>query len=280
MQAIGVVAGEHRYLIPVASVAGVARILPADYEALLEQQNPAYEFAGEPYSILDLEPLLGEPSTPLGDETVSILMIKSGNQRAAFRVPELLGHSEIVIKPVGPHISSVPGILGGTITGDGQVVIIIDAGPLIRQARLTGARPAPPMESIDFRLQKTLALVVDDSITMRKVTTRVLEGNDFEVITARDGVDAVEQMRERVPDLLLLDVEMPRMDGYQVAEHVRADARLRHIPIIMITSRAGSKHRERGKKAGANAYLSKPYKESEMLFEVEKLLNKKAEDNA
>lgn len=280
MQAIGVVAGEHRYLIPVASVAGVARVMPADYQALLEQENPAYEFAGEPYSILDLEPLLGEPSTPLGDETVSILMIKSGNQLAAFRVPELLGHSEIVIKPVGPHISSVPGILGGTITGDGQVVIIIDAGPLIRQARLTGARPAPPMENIDFHLQKTLALVVDDSITMRKVTTRVLEGNDFEVITARDGVDAVEQMRERVPDVLLLDVEMPRMDGYQVAEHVRADARLRHIPIIMITSRAGSKHRERGKKAGANAYLSKPYKESALLFEVEKLLNPEAEDNA
>ena len=280
MQAIGVMAGEHRYLIPVASVAGVARILPADYQALLENDKPVYEFADEPYSILDLEPLLGEPSTPAGDDTVSILMIKSGDQRAAFRVPELLGHREIVIKPVGPHISSVPGILGGTVTGDGQVVIIIDAGPLIRQAMLTGARTAPPLEHIDFRPQKTLALVVDDSITMRKVTTRVLESQDFEVITARDGVDAVEQMRERVPDLLLLDIEMPRMDGYQVAEHVRADARLRHIPIIMITSRAGTKHRERGKKVGANAYLSKPYKESELLMEVEKLLSKGAEENA
>jgi len=280
MQAIGVMAGEHRYLIPVASVAGVARILPADFQMLLENEKPVYEFAGEPYSILDLEPLLGEPSTPVGDDTVSILMIKTGDQRAAFRVPELLGHREIVIKPVGPHISSVPGILGGTITGDGQVVIIIDAGPLIRHAMLTGARPAPPMENIDIRPQKTLAMVVDDSITMRKVTTRVLEDHDFEVITARDGVDAVEIMRERVPDLLLLDIEMPRMDGYQVAEHVRADARLRHIPIIMITSRAGTKHRERGKKAGANAYLSKPYKESELLMEVEKLLSTGAEENA
>jgi chemosensory pili system protein ChpA (sensor histidine kinase/response regulator) len=274
MQAISVMAGEHPYMIPVASVAGVARMLPADYQKLLEQQQPTYEFAGEPYAILDLEPLLGEPTTPLGEDTISILMIKSGEQRAAFRVSALLGHKEIVVKPVGPQINSVPGILGGTITGDGQVVVIIDAGPLIREALLTGARPAPPIENIDIRPQRTLALVADDSITMRKVTTRVLEAYDFEVITARDGVEATEQMQDRVPDLLLLDIEMPRMDGYQVAEYVRADARLRNVPIIMITSRAGKKHRDRGTQAGANAYLSKPYKESELIDEVKKLLRK------
>jgi len=277
MQAISVMAGEHTYMIPVASVAGVARMLPADYEALLAHSNPAYEFAGESYSILDLEPLLGEPTTPLGDDTISILMIKTGEHRAAFRVSALLGHREIVVKPVGPQINSVPGILGGTITSDGQVVIIIDAGPLIRQAVQTGARPAPPIENTDIRPQRTLALVADDSITMRKVTTRVLEAYDFEVITARDGVEATEQMQERVPDLLLLDIEMPRMDGYQVAEYVRADARLRNVPIIMITSRAGKKHRDRGKQAGANAYLSKPYKESELIDEVRKLLRKQME---
>jgi chemosensory pili system protein ChpA (sensor histidine kinase/response regulator) len=249
-------------------------MLPDDYTGLLEQEQPAYVFAGESYPILDLESLLGEPATPLGDDTISILMIKSGGQRAAFRVPELLGHREIVIKPVGPQISSVPGILGGSITGDGKVVIIIDVGPLVRQALLTGTRPAPLLENIDIRPQKTLALVADDSITMRKVTTRVLESHDFEVITARDGVEATELMQERVPDLLLLDIEMPRMDGYQVAEHVRADARLRGVPIVMITSRAGKKHRDRGKKAGANAYLSKPYKESELITEVYKLLGK------
>lgn len=279
MQAISVMAGEHNYMIPVASVAGVARMLPADYQALLAQAHPAYEFAGESYSILDLEPLLGEPTTPLGEDTISILMIKSGEQRAAFRVSALLGHREIVVKPVGPQINSVPGILGGTITGDGQVVIIVDAGPLIRQAMLTGARPAPPMEHTDIRPQRTLALVADDSITMRKVTTRVLEAYDFEVVTARDGVEATEQMQDRVPDLLLLDIEMPRMDGYQVAEYVRADARLRNVPIIMITSRAGKKHRDRGKKAGANAYLSKPYKESELIDEVRKLLRNGVEQD-
>ncbi len=279
MQAIGVMAGEHPYMIPVASVAGVARMLPADYQKLLEHEKPVYEFAGESYAILDLEPLLGEPTTPLGEDTISILMIKSGEQRAAFRVSALLGHKEIVVKPVGPQINSVPGILGGTITGDGQVVIIIDAGPLIRQAVLTGARPAPPIENIDIRPQRTLALIADDSITMRKVTTRVLEAYDFEVMTARDGVEATEIMQDRIPDILLLDIEMPRMDGYQVAEHVRADARLRNVPIIMITSRAGKKHRDRGEQAGANAYLSKPYKESELIDEVKKLLRKELETN-
>ncbi len=274
MQAIGVMAGEHRYLIPVTCVAGVARMLPTDYQRLLKHEKPEYEFAGELYPILELEPLLGEPSSPLAGDTISILMIKSGEQRAAFRVPELLGHREIVIKPVGPQISSVPGILGGTISASGQVVIIIDTGPLIRQALLTGARPAPSLETIAIRPAKTMAMVVDDSITMRKVTTRVLEGHDFEVMTAKDGVDALEQMQERIPDILLLDIEMPRMDGYQVAEHVRADARLRHIPIVMITSRAGIKHRKRGEKAGANAYLSKPYKETELIREVNKLTGK------
>jgi chemosensory pili system protein ChpA (sensor histidine kinase/response regulator) len=92
-------------------------------------------------------------------------------------------------------------------------------------------------------------------------------------------VDATEQMQERIPDLLLLDIEMPRMDGYQVAEHVRADARLRHIPIMMITSRAGTKHRMRGMQAGANAYLSKPYKESELIAEVNKLLGREKEEH-
>lgn len=273
MQAIGVVAGEHNYLIPLASVAGVARMLPADYQKLFENDSPLYEFAGEQFPVLELEPLLGEALTPLNEDTISILMIKSGEQRAALRVPQLLGRREIIIKPVGPQISSVPGILGGTITGDGQVVIIIDSGPLIRQALMSGARPAPPMRSADIRPRQPLALVVDDSITMRKVTSRLLENHGLDVITARDGVDATEQMQECVPDLLLLDIEMPRMDGYEVAEYVRADARLRHIPIIMITSRAGKKHRERGKKAGANAYLSKPYKESDLIAEVNKLLN-------
>ena len=115
-------------------------------------------------------------------------------------------------------------------------------------------------------------MVVDDSITMRKVTSRVLENHSLEVMTAQDGIDAIENLRDRVPDLMLLDIEMPRMDGYELAEHVRSDSRLRHIPIVMITSRAGQKHRRRARKAGANAYLTKPYQEAELVEQVSKIL--------
>ena len=148
-------------------------------------------------------------------------------------------------------------------------------GPLIRHALMHGVRPAATDLAAQRPLQ-TLAMVVDDSITMRKVTSRVLEGHNFEVITAKDGIDATEQMQERIPDLLLLDIEMPRMDGYGVAEHVRSDPRLKHIPIVMITSRSGQKHRDRATQAGANAYLTKPYKESELLSQVNLLLGKES----
>jgi chemosensory pili system protein ChpA (sensor histidine kinase/response regulator) len=241
---------------------------------LLEQDEPAYAFAGERYPVLELESLLGERPQPLGNDNVSLLMIRAGDNKAAFRVPQLLGHREIVIKPVGPQITSVPGILGGTVSADGKVVVILDMGPLIRRALLHGVRPEA-VTAPSAHARQALAMVVDDSITMRKVTSRVLEGHSFQVITAKDGVDATEQMQDRVPDLLLLDIEMPRMDGYEVAEHVRGDARLRHIPIVMITSRSGQKHRDRAERAGANAYLTKPYKESELISTVNALLGRK-----
>lgn len=107
---------------------------------------------------------------------------------------------------------------------------------------------------------------------MRKVTSRVLERNDFEVLTAKDGLDAVEKLIERVPDLMLLDIEMPRMDGYELATHMKNDPRLRDIPIIMITSRTGEKHRQRAFEIGVERYLGKPYNEAELLRNVQELL--------
>jgi len=275
MQAIGVRAGENRYLVPLTSVAGVARLLPDDYRELAQSAEPAYVFAGERYPIMELEALLGEPVQPLGGDNVSLLLIRAGEQKAAFRVPELLGHREIVIKPVGPQISSVPGILGGTVSADGRVVVILDAGPLIRHALIHGSENAAPAV-LEAGPRRTLVMVVDDSITMRKVTSRVLESHDYEVITAKDGIDATDQMKERVPDLILLDIEMPRMDGYEVASWVRSESRLKHVPIMMITSRSGQKHRERAAEVGANAYLTKPYKESELISNVRELVRDEA----
>jgi chemosensory pili system protein ChpA (sensor histidine kinase/response regulator) len=273
MQAIGVEAGEARYLLPLSSVAGVSRIMPDEYRELAEQENPVYRFGGQEYPLLDVEPLLGEPQTPLGRDNVSLLILSAGDQKAALRVPNLLAHREVVIKPVGPQISSVAGVLGGSISGDGEAVVILDPGPLIRRALVHGVAPARETIAAAPTSSQRLVLVVDDSITMRKVTTRVLEGQEFDVLTARDGVDALEKLQDRVPDIMLFDIEMPRMDGYELTERVRNDARFRETPIMMITSRAGQKHRDRAMQAGANAYLTKPYREDELLREVERLLD-------
>jgi chemosensory pili system protein ChpA (sensor histidine kinase/response regulator) len=123
--------------------------------------------------------------------------------------------------------------------------------------------------------QRTFVLVVDDSITVRRVTQRLLERNGMRVLTARDGMDAVAVMQENTPDIILLDIEMPRMDGYEVAAHVRSDARLRDVPIIMITSRVGEKHRARAIELGVDDYLGKPYQESQLIDAIMPLVAKR-----
>ncbi len=273
MQAIAVNVGERPFQIPLNSVAGVARMTPSEYAALVKNDSPSYKFAGEEYPLLELEPLLDAPALPLDSDNVSLLMIHAGEHQAAFRVSGLQGHQEVVIKPVGPQISSIPGILGGTIAADGQVMIILDMGPLIRRGLERTEQPPEVEEAPREITRQPLVMVVDDSITMRKVTSRVLDNHSIEVMTAQDGIDAIEQLHDRVPDLMLLDIEMPRMDGYELLEHVRADARLRHVPIVMITSRAGQKHRKKARKAGANGYLTKPYQEVELVEQVGEMLD-------
>jgi chemosensory pili system protein ChpA (sensor histidine kinase/response regulator) len=135
---------------------------------------------------------------------------------------------------------------------------------------------ATEMAALDQRDRRTCALVVDDSITVRRVTQRLLERNGMRVLIAKDGLDALSLLRENVPDIILLDIEMPRMDGYEVAAHVRDDPRLKHIPIVMITSRVSDKHRARAIELGVDDYLGKPYQESQLLDAIEPLVNRRA----
>ena len=276
MQAMLALVGDRQYAIPLVNVRGVSKITTAAYKKHLRAKNPSYQFAGEDFHLLELEPQLGYPAVPLGHDPIYLLMIQAGSQRAAFRVSELHDHRELVVKAVGPQISSIPGILGGSVAGDGQVMLILEMGPLIQRAIAEGILPKARMQKTAAATPEAtrlpLIMVVDDSITMRKVTSRVLENSNFEVVTARDGLDAVEQLQERVPDLMLLDVEMPRMDGFELAEHVRADKRLKHIPMIMITSRSGQKHRDHAAELGVDGYLTKPYQEAELVRNVRQLL--------
>ena len=202
----------------------------------------------------------------------------------AVQVDSLAGSREIVVKSLGPQFASVHGISGATILGDGRVVVILDllATIRVRHALQLNQVQAPRLASqaavaneVDST-RPTLVMVVDDSVTVRKVTSRLLERNGMNVLTAKDGVDAIAQLQEHKPDIMLLDIEMPRMDGFEVATLVRHDERLKDLPIIMITSRTGEKHRERAMAIGVNEYLGKPYQESDLLENILKLVKDKA----
>lgn len=190
----------------------------------------------------------------------------------AFQVENLMGSREIVVKSVGPQISTVRGVSGATILGDGRVVMILDIAAMLRSGVVDVPGQVENMVHEQAATEGITVMVVDDSITVRKVTTRLLERNDMNVITAKDGVDAVAKLQEHVPDIMLLDIEMPRMDGFELATHVRNEARLRDIPIIMITSRTGDKHRQRAMQIGVNRYLGKPFQETELLENIKGLL--------
>jgi chemosensory pili system protein ChpA (sensor histidine kinase/response regulator) len=276
-QAILVRLGDASYAIPMSSVQGVVRIAREDLERRLASAEPTYSYAGESFVIHELAQLLGLHASRLVDELqVPLLMTRSGDLRAAVRVDAVLGSREIVVKSVGPQISSVPGIFGATIMGDGSVVMILDLPPLLRRdaalraqgiADGTPVAVPPPLEA-STQKRRRLIMVVDDSITMRKATSRVLERQEMDVITAKDGLDAVEKLQDHIPDLVVLDIEMPRMDGYEFATYMKNDVRTRKVPIVMVTSRTGEKHRQRAHEIGVDRYLGKPYQEAELLQNI------------
>ncbi|MGQ4660127.1 Hpt domain-containing protein [Lysobacter sp. F6437] len=273
-QAVFVKIGETTFAVPIASVRGVGRIAREDLvDANGQPLDARYAYGGDDYIVHDLGELVGHGTAKAeGQLQMPVLLIRSGDLHAAVTVDQVIGNREVVVKPVGPQVASVPGIFGATIMGDGRVVVILDVAPLVRRhATLPRDLRAAPAPVVEHR-QVPLVMVVDDSVTMRKVTGRVLERNNFEVATAKDGIDALERMVDVVPDLMLLDIEMPRMDGYELATQMKADPRLRNVPIVMITSRTGDKHRQRAMDIGVDRYLGKPYQEPELMRNVFELL--------
>jgi len=274
-QALIVRVAEEVYALPLATVEGVVR-LPRNIVARhLGKDAPLFEYGGQKYRFQQLGSFVGLGATrlPETDVSMSVVLIRAGEHSTALVTDELVGSREIVVKSLGPQISAIRGIAGATILGDGRIVVILDMGSLVRsewRARTTETAV------LDQRDRRTFALVVDDSITVRRVTQRLLERNGMRVVTAKDGVDAVSLLQENLPDVILLDIEMPRMDGYEVAAHVRNDPRLKHIPIVMITSRVSEKHRARAIELGVDDYLGKPYQESQLLDAIEPLVNRKS----
>jgi chemosensory pili system protein ChpA (sensor histidine kinase/response regulator) len=273
-QALIVRVAEEVYALPLATVEGVVR-LPRNIVARhLGKDATLFEYGGQKYRFQQLGSFVGLGPTrlPETDVSMSVVLIRAGEHSTALVTDELVGSREIVVKSLGPQISGIRGIAGATILGDGRIVIILDMGSLVRSE--WRARPTDTTV-LEQRDRRTFALVVDDSITVRRVTQRLLERNGMRVLTAKDGVDAVSLLQDNLPDIILLDIEMPRMDGYEVAAHVRGDPRLKNIPIVMITSRVSEKHRARAIELGVDDYLGKPYQENQLLDAIEPLVSRR-----
>ena len=270
-QALLVRVGEEHYAIPVPTLAGVARVPVNELREQLADEDPKFDYGDHTYKFQHLGHLLGSHGTDLesAGASIPVVLVRAGEHSTALIADEIVGSREVVVKPVGPQIAAVRGVAGATILGDGSIVVILDVNALVRSARPARVLQEPPPQRRD---ERPAVLVVDDSITVRRVTQRLLERNEMRVTTAKDGVDAVAAMQEFLPDLILLDIEMPRMDGYEVATHVRNSPRLKGVPIVMVTSRVGDKHRNRAIELGVNAYLGKPYQEAQLLEAIKPLL--------
>lgn len=232
---------------------------------------PTIDYGDQTYRLQHLGQYLGLGSGRISsdEERISIVLVQAGKKSTALVADEMLDSREIIVKPVGAQLASISGLSGATILGDGRIAVILDVGALVRLV-------TPSTEPIEVLPTagdgQLVALVVDDSITMRRVSQRLLERNGMRVLTARDGMQAIEVLRDHVPDIILLDVEMPRMDGYQFAAFVRNNTEIEDVPIIMITSRVSEEHKARAIELGVNDYLGKPYQESVLLNAVRNLV--------
>lgn len=284
-QALLVVAGDEQFAVPIGNVDGVSRITTDGLIAKLESPDSTFEHAGIDYSLRYFGRAVGLPPLVNADNKSHLPVLLARHARGlggeerfvALVVDELLGSREIVSKPVGPQVAAIEGIAGATIMPDGRVVLILDLPDLLHSRRpfeQFGQRKVVD-EADDDALRSIM--VVDDSITMRRVAERVLTRNGYGVSTARDGLDAMAQLQVDTPDAILLDIEMPKADGFEVATFVRNNDRLAHVPIVMITSRSGDKHRERAARIGVNRYMIKPYQEAELLRELEAVLDAPAD---
>ena len=271
-RALLIKAADHQYAIPLLSVRGIERIEHSRLLEVMKQEKPTYQWVDGDYELHYLSELLGFDKGGAHTDMLRrpLLMVQSGELRMALIVDVLHGSREIVVKSLGTQLSVLPEFSGASIMGDGSVILILDIPALLR--RSTQQHREHLKETVVEKASRAepVVMVVDDSITVRKVTERLLKKQQMQCVTAKDGVDALSQLERMIPDVMLLDIEMPHMDGYELATNMRnsENEAIRNIPIIMITSRTGAKHRQRAMEIGVNAYLGKPFAESDLLENI------------
>ncbi|WP_295873738.1 Hpt domain-containing protein [uncultured Zhongshania sp.] len=276
-RALMVSVGGEVFAVPLNNIEGIVRVSPYELDVYYQEGGPDFEYANQQYNLRYMGNLLDASRVPHLEgqiESRPVLLIRNAEPPTAIQVDSLLGSREVVVKTLGPQFAAVPGLSGATVLGDGSVVVILDMLASIRAdvARRLAGNQRQPQPTIS-RKNTRLVMVVDDSVTVRKVTSRLLVRQHMEVALARDGLDAVNQLQgsERLPDVILLDIEMPRMDGFEVASRIRGNPRMKDIPIIMISSRTGQKHRQRAHTLGVHNFLGKPYQEIQLLKAIDEV---------
>jgi chemosensory pili system protein ChpA (sensor histidine kinase/response regulator) len=268
------------YAIPSASIDTVVRVTRNELEACFSGKREGYTYGERLYRIKSVSDYFDQEYIAPSDTQKwhSLLLVSSGDMHIALYPEEVHGHSQIVLKSVGPQLESVPWIVGGTVKGDGSAAVVMDPAALVSSGKMVvKEEPAVFAKQAEEEELARTVMVVDDSITMRKVTGSMLQRNGYNILTAKDGVDALAVIELTRPDLILLDIEMPRMDGFEFARHIRNNERFHDIPIIMVTSRTGDKHRERAMQLAIEAYMGKPFQEDELLESIADLVGNKSE---
>ncbi|MCL2657026.1 MAG: Hpt domain-containing protein [Betaproteobacteria bacterium] len=264
-------AGERTFAIPSNMVEQALELRQESLDVM--RAAGGTERNGRHYAFRYLPQVLGDnEAQPVAARMHWVLLLRSGHEVLALHVDEMRGNQEIVVKNAGPQFTRLQGFSGATVLPDGEISLILN--PVV----LAGIVPAVAPEEITEAAAPAASayvptvMVVDDSMTVRKITGRLLEREGYRVVTAKDGVDALEQLVDVVPDVMLLDIEMPRMNGFDLARNIRADERLKKLPIIMITSRMADKHRNYALEIGVNHYLGKPYDEEKLLSLIEEFV--------
>ncbi len=283
--------GDSRIAVPSTLIEIVRRATPKEID--LAYATGSYEFGDRALPFFWLGALLQMGARPADTQlrTRAVVIVRSAQQRVAVHVDEVLGNQEVVVKNLGPQLSRLPGLAGMTLLASGAVALIYNPvalatlyGEEARSATQAAMRPGdgPALPSVAAAVVPVapLILVVDDSLTVRRVTQRLLLREGYRVSLAKDGLDALERLAEEVPQVVLSDIEMPRMDGFDLVRNLRSDARWRELPVIMITSRIAQKHREHAAELGVDHYLGKPYSEEDLLALIARYTRADAEAQA
>ena len=270
--ALLVYAGEQMFALPARLIFNVLRVPVGDVMQGDDDADAYIMYNDQRLPVLNLAQRLGLPFFSSDDKVAKVVVVRAGIREIALMVESVSDTREIVVKPLNEMLSEIPGIGGVTMLGDGSIVLILDV-PDLWQHRTLRVQEDTYTTEIKNVSESTTVMVVDDSMTVRNVMGRDLQNNGYEVILAKDGVDAIEQLRHTVPDVLLVDLEMPRMDGFELTGRVRSDERLKDVPILIITSRSGARHRDQAMSLGASGYMSKPYRLDELVSSINDLTN-------